>query len=112
MHPAVRAAPLPRRRLRSSTDMTNRFRSRYIRPVSGLLALIHIGLGGAWDRLRPSPRLRIASLCLCAAACLLPLGFFLGGLFVYPPDPGLGIALVPIGGVFLFTGVALVARQT
>jgi len=40
------------------------------------------------------------------------LGFFLGGLFVYPPDPGLGIALVPIGGVFLFTGVALVARQT
>jgi len=77
-----------------------------------LIALIHIALGAAWPQLRPSPRLRIASLCLFASACLLPLGFFLGGLFVYPPDPGLGVVLVPIGGVFLFVGVALVARQT
>ncbi|MFP6655308.1 MAG: hypothetical protein VCB25_06750 [Myxococcota bacterium] len=77
-----------------------------------LIALIHIALGAAWSRLRPSPSLRIASLCLFASACLLPLGFFLGGLFVYPPDPGLGIVLVPIGGVLLFVGVALVARQT
>lgn len=77
-----------------------------------LIALIHIALGASWSRLRPSPHLRIASLSLFAAACLLPLGFFLGGLFVYPPDPGLGVVLVPIGGVFLFVGVALVARQT
>ncbi len=77
-----------------------------------LIALIHIALGAAWTRLRPSPRLRIASLSLYASACLIPLGFFLGGLFVYPPDPGLGVVLVPIGGVFLFVGVALVARQT
>ena len=77
-----------------------------------LIALIHIALGAAWSRLRPSPRLRIASLNLYAAACLIPLGFFLGGLFVYPPDPGLGVVLVPIGGVCLFVGVGLVARQT
>ena len=77
-----------------------------------LIALIHIALGAAWQRLRPSPQLRTASLCLYAAAVLLPLGFFLGGLFVYPPDPGVGVVLVPIGGVFLFAGVALVARQT
>jgi len=77
-----------------------------------LIALIHIALGAAWPHLRPSPHLRTASLCLFAAACLLPLGFFLGGLFVYPPDPGLGVVLVPIGGVFLFIGVGLVARQT
>lgn len=77
-----------------------------------LIALIHIALGAAWSQLRPSPRLRFASLCLFASACLLPLGFFLGGLFVYPPDPGLGVVLVPIGGVLLFLGIALVARQT
>ena len=77
-----------------------------------LIALIHIALGASWDRLRPSPHLRIASLSLYAAACLMPLGFFLGGLFVYPPDPGVGVVLVPIGGVCLFVGVALVARQT
>lgn len=77
-----------------------------------LIALIHIALGAAWRQLRPSPRLRMASLCLFAAAVLLPGGFFLGGLFVYPPDPGLGVVLVPIGGVFLFVGLALVARQT
>ncbi|MBC8186874.1 MAG: hypothetical protein H8E78_01520 [Proteobacteria bacterium] len=77
-----------------------------------LIALLHIALGAAWSHLRPSPRLRLASLCLYAAACLLPAGFFLGGLFVYPPDPGLVVVLVPIGGVFLFIGVGLVARQT
>ena len=53
-----------------------------------------------------------ASLCLDASAWLLPGGFFLGGLFVYPPDPGPGIVLVPIGGLLLFAGIALVARQT
>ena len=77
-----------------------------------LIGLIHIVVGAVWARLRPSPRLRLASLCLFGAAILLPGGFFLGGLFVYPPDPGLGVVLVPVGGVVLFVGLALVARQT
>ena len=77
-----------------------------------LLALINIAVAAAWPQLREGPRLRIASICLVLATCLLPSGFFLGGLFVYPPDPGVGVVLVPIGGVFLFVGVALVARQT
>jgi hypothetical protein len=77
-----------------------------------LIALIHIALGAAWSMLRPSPRLSTASLCLDASAWLLPGGFFLGGLFVYPPDPGPGIVLVPIGGLLLFAGIALVTRQT
>jgi hypothetical protein len=42
----------------------------------------------------------------------LPGGFFLGGLWVIPPDPGLGIVLVPIGGLLLVAAVAFVARQT
>jgi hypothetical protein len=77
-----------------------------------LLALIHIALGAAWSQLRPSPWLRTASLCLYASVWTLPVGFFVGGLLIITPDPGLGIALVPIGGVLLLAGVALVARQT
>lgn len=76
------------------------------------IALIHIALGAAWPQLRPSPRLRLASNCLFAAAVALPGGFFLGGLVVYPPDPGWGVALVPVGGLLLLAGVVLAARQS
>jgi hypothetical protein len=44
------------------------------------------------------------------ASVLLPGGFFLGGLFLYRTDPGLGIVLVPIGAVLLFIAVFLTAR--
>ena len=77
-----------------------------------LLALIHIALGAAWSQLRPSPRLQTASRCLYGSVWALPGGFFLGGLFIASPDPGLGIVLVPIGGLLLIAGIALVARQT
>jgi hypothetical protein len=39
----------------------------------------------------------------------MPVGFFLGGLFVYAGDPGLGILLVPVGGLLLFVAVLLTA---
>ena len=58
----------------------------------------------------PSSVRRIASPCLLAASLLLPLGFFLGGLFVYGGDPGLGILLVPVGAVNLLIAVFLTAR--
>jgi hypothetical protein len=53
-----------------------------------------------------------ASRCLCAATVLMPAGFFLGGLIIYAGDPGIGIVLVPVGGILLFiaallTGLAL-----
>jgi hypothetical protein len=48
---------------------------------------------------------RLASGALVAGSLLLPLGFFLGGLVHYEGDPGPGIALVPIGGLFLLYGV-------
>ncbi len=53
---------------------------------------------------------RVASACLIGATLTLPGGFFLGGWFVYGGDPGLGVLLVPIGGVLLFVAVLLVAR--
>jgi hypothetical protein len=49
----------------------------------------------------------IASACLVGASVLMPGGFLLGGIWVYAGDPGLGIVLVPVGGVLLFTAVLL-----
>ncbi len=51
----------------------------------------------------------VASLCLRGATLLLPAGFFLGGLFIYSGDPGLGILLVPVGGLLLLLAVFLTA---
>lgn len=50
-----------------------------------------------------------ASICLLGAGLLMPLGFFLGGLFCYSGDPGMGILLVPPGGILLLIGVTSVA---
>jgi hypothetical protein len=38
---------------------------------------------------------------LRAGAVLMPLGFFLGGVLSYEGDPSYGIALVPLGALFL-----------
>ena len=40
---------------------------------------------------------------LIAALILLPLGFFLGGLTPTSTDPGVGIWLVPLGGLSLLS---------
>jgi hypothetical protein len=45
-----------------------------------------------------------------AASLLIPGGFFLGGVVIYAGDPGLGIVLVPVGALLLFTAVFLTAR--
>jgi hypothetical protein len=59
---------------------------------------------------RPLALERIASPCLLAANLLLPLGFFLGGLFIHGGDPGLGVLLVPVGAVLLLLSVFVTAR--
>jgi len=78
-----------------------------------LLALVHIGFaltvhalsetGVAWRR--------TASPCLIGASILLPGGFFLGGVFIYGGDPGIGILLLPIGALLLLVAVFLIARN-
>jgi hypothetical protein len=55
--------------------------------------------------------LKLASLCLMGASILMPAGFFLGGAFIYATDPGLGVFLVPPGGLLLFIAVASVAAR-
>ena len=44
---------------------------------------------------------------LILATLLLPGGFLLGGIDVYGGDPGIGIFLTPVGGVFLLIAVYL-----
>jgi hypothetical protein len=77
-----------------------------------LLSLVHLAfaatlpLHAAW-----SPRLRtISSRSLIGSSMLIPAGFFLGGLFFYDGDPGIGVALLPAGAFLLFLAVFLVAR--
>jgi hypothetical protein len=52
----------------------------------------------------------LAGNCLLGASVLLPGGFFLGGLFLYGGDPGLGVLLVPLGALLLLVAVLLTAR--
>jgi hypothetical protein len=52
---------------------------------------------------------RVASAALLGATVLLPGGFFLGGIVIYAGDPGLGILLVPVGGLGLLLAVAFTA---
>jgi hypothetical protein len=52
----------------------------------------------------------LASACLVGATLLLPGGFFLGGVVIYAGDPGLGVLLVPVGGLLLLVAVWQTAR--
>jgi len=77
-----------------------------------LLAVLNLVLAST-IRLVPrwSPRPRhLASTCLLSAAVLLPGGFLLGGWFTHEGDPGLGIVLVPVGGILLVIAILLAAR--
>jgi len=76
-----------------------------------LLALVNLAFAFT-VRLLPewSARQRsVASLCLRGATILMPAGFFVGGMVIYSGDPGLGILLVPAGGIMLFISVVLTA---
>lgn len=57
------------------------------------------------------PRTELISKLLLGGIILLPGGFFLGGLFIYDGDPGLGIFLAPIGALALFLAVYLICRS-
>jgi hypothetical protein len=76
-----------------------------------LLGLANLGFAATARVLAswPASRKRFASAALLAATALMPAGFFFGGLFVYAGDPGLGIILVPVGGILLFASILLTA---
>ena len=78
-----------------------------------LLALIHIA---AASTIRSADGLtelwkKGASPALLAASFLLPGGFLLGGLVIHDGDPGIGIFLVPLGGIALLFAILVTAMQ-
>jgi hypothetical protein len=77
-----------------------------------LLGLVHIAF--AWSLLQlpdwEPGRRALAANCLVVAGVLIPVGFFLGGLWIYAGDPGVGIVLVPVGALLLGLAVFLTAR--
>ncbi|MCB1094842.1 MAG: hypothetical protein KDN22_04605 [Verrucomicrobiae bacterium] len=71
-----------------------------------LFSLVHLGF--AWSVrfasrwvASPGSGIRSASWMLTAGLIAMPLGFFLGGIWTYGGDPGIGILLVPIGAVLM-----------
>jgi hypothetical protein len=77
------------------------------------LALVHI-VFGVMLRAAPdsAPRnVSLTSTALVLASVLLPGGFFLGGVVFYAGDPGVGIALVPVGAAALLYAVFSIARK-
>jgi|SRR5882672_9080012 len=95
----------------SVTNETRRLMWTLAHAHGTLLALINLGFAFT-IRLLPewSARERgLASICLRAATLLMPAGFFLGGTVIYSGDPGLGIILLPVGGLLLLVSVFLTA---
>jgi hypothetical protein len=78
-----------------------------------ILAIVHVAFAVTLSitGLATAPRLQTASSCLTLAIVCLPGGFFLGGLFFWGGDPGLGILFVPIGGALLLAAVLTTARE-
>lgn len=78
-----------------------------------LLGLLHIACAATFALYvrQATRRHAVASNCLTAASLLLPLGFLLGGLWIYGGDPGYGILLVPVAAVLLWIAVFLLAWQ-
>ena len=74
-----------------------------------LLGLINVAFAAwlPWRLERRGPPHPWASPALILATILLPGGFLLGGLDVRGGDPGLGILLVPLGGLCLLVAVYL-----
>lgn len=74
----------------------------------GLVNLVFALLFSLMGHWRGASRL-LASRCLIAATILVPGGFFLGGIWIYGGDPGLGVFLVPPGALLLVVAVFLAA---
>lgn len=104
-------------KIRAYLDVSNetrRFMWTLAHAHGSLLSLVHV-LFGVCLRVMPelgTRNLRLSSWSLVGASFLLPGGFFLGGMFFYSGDPGLGIVLVPIGGTLLGIAIYLIARST
>lgn len=95
------------------TSEVRRLLWRLAHAHGALLGLVHAAFAFTYFAL-PTPvtrRLRIASGLLMVASVLMPGGFFLGGLFVFDGDPGLGVWLAPVGAICLVLAVFMTAMD-
>src|SRR5690606_7241897 len=87
---------------------TRRLMWRLAHAHGALLSILQLALSWTLSKMRDqafSRRASVISGCQIAALVLLPTGFLVGGWGAIDGDPGLGIALVPAGAVFLIVGV-------
>lgn len=79
-----------------------------------LLGGLNLALAFSVERLPAlaAGRRALASRALRVASVLMPGGFVAGGLFIHGGDPGIGVLLVPIGGLALVVAVAVVVAAT
>lgn len=87
---------------------TRRLMWRLAHAHGALLGLVNVGYAlsaRAWPRLED----RLAARALLSALWLMPLGFFLGGVFARGGDPGSSVGLAAAGGVALLFGLGKIA---
>jgi hypothetical protein len=100
-------------KIRAYLDVSNETRRlmwRLAHAHGTLLGVVHVLFGLLLGAGNVNVRnVRTISLALIGAGASLPLGFFLGGISFYGGDPGIGVVLVPIGGILLLTGLFLIA---
>jgi len=99
-------------KVRAYLDVSNETRRLMWTLAHAHGTLLHVSFGLTMRATPPPalPHLRLISRSLVAASVLLPGGFFLGGIAFYSGDPGLGVLLVPVGGVLLLFAVFWIAR--
>jgi hypothetical protein len=71
-----------------------------------LLSVVNLAFGALLFVTADVQRRRLASRGLLAGTILMPAGFFLGGLYIYDGDPGLGVMLVPVGAICVVAAAA------
>jgi hypothetical protein len=75
-----------------------------------LLALVNVMFGISLETgVRPR-HVSAISAALIAAGLLIPGGFLLAGIAFYDGDPGVAVALVPVGAVLLLVALFSLAR--
>ena len=76
-----------------------------------LLSLIHLAFASYLNTRVdwPGGRIIFASRSLMGGSVVLPVSFFLSGVYIYDGDPGLFIYLAPFGALLLLVSVFLIA---
>ena len=96
VHPAYLASPL-RRELWTLAHAHGNW--------LGIVCLLYAAL--AERTIADADTRRSVARSLAIGAVAMPLGFFLGGLLTSETDPAIGIALAPLGGLFVIHALVL-----